>query len=196
MIRLWSTTSQGPTRFAGISTHSTFLAPLCASGKMPVPDITTENGRRLLTVHIDGDGFPSRAEILGTPLAGRVLLDEFVSRYRIPHAISVIEAEIAPHGLYPGNAAEMEDIARRIFAHARSRSPAIHSRTRSVGTTPSNTVFSSKQKRTKSIICRFPDTPSICNVKSSGRWITSATDSPPRGSLFAYCSGAEIPHPV
>lgn len=83
---------------------------------MPVPDTTTENGRRLLTAHIDGDGFPSRAEIPGTPLAGRVLLDEFLRRYRIPHAMSVIEAEVAPHGLYPDDAKEMEDIARRMFA--------------------------------------------------------------------------------
>jgi uncharacterized protein (TIGR01370 family) len=32
---------------------------------MPVPDVTTENGRRLMIVHVDGDGFPSRAEMGG-----------------------------------------------------------------------------------------------------------------------------------
>lgn len=36
----------------------------------PHPDTTTENGRRIATVHLDGDGFPSRAEIRGTPYAG------------------------------------------------------------------------------------------------------------------------------
>jgi len=93
-----------------------FLRAALRLPPMPVPDTTTENGRRLLTVHIDGDGFPSRAEIPGTPLAGRVLLDEFLTRYKIPHAMSVIEAEVAPHGLHPKDAAEMEDIARRMFA--------------------------------------------------------------------------------
>ncbi|MBN9422179.1 MAG: hypothetical protein BGO63_17160 [Candidatus Accumulibacter sp. 66-26] len=82
---------------------------------IPVPDVTTENGRRLLLAHIDGDGFPSRAELPGTPLAGRVLLDAILARYRIPHAVSVIEAEIAPHGLHPKDAGEMEEIARRMF---------------------------------------------------------------------------------
>lgn len=93
-----------------------FLRAALKLPPMPVPDTTTENGRRLLTVHIDGDGFPSRAEIPGTPLAGRVLLDQFLTRYRIPHAMSVIEAEVAPHGLHSSDAAEMEEIARRMFA--------------------------------------------------------------------------------
>ncbi len=93
-----------------------FLAGALDLPAMPVPDVTTENGRRLLLAHIDGDGFPSRGEFPGSPLAGRVLLDEVLKRYPIPHAMSVIEGEIAPHGLYPKDAAEMEDVARRIFA--------------------------------------------------------------------------------
>lgn len=83
---------------------------------MPVPDTTTENGRRLLIAHIDGDGFPSRAELPGTPLAGRVLLDDVLKRYPIPHAVSIIEGEIAAHGLHPQHAAEMEGLARAMFA--------------------------------------------------------------------------------
>lgn len=93
-----------------------FLAAALRLPAIPVPDVTTENGRRLLLAHIDGDGFPSRAEVPGSPFAGRVLLDEILSRYRIPHAMSVIEAEVAPSGLYPKESAEMEDIARRMYA--------------------------------------------------------------------------------
>jgi uncharacterized protein (TIGR01370 family) len=93
-----------------------FLRATLRLPDMPVPDVTTENGRRLLLAHIDGDGFPSRAELPGSPLAGRVLLDEILSRYRIPHAMSVIEAEVSPEGLYPRDSGEMEDIARRMFA--------------------------------------------------------------------------------
>lgn len=83
---------------------------------IPVPDVTTENGRRLLLAHVDGDGFPSKAELPGTPFAGEVLRREILERYRIPHTISVIEAEVSPQGLYPQWAAQLEGIARRIFA--------------------------------------------------------------------------------
>lgn len=83
---------------------------------MPVPDTTTENGRRLLFAHIDGDGFASRAELPGSPLAADVMRREIVEKYRIPHAVSVIEAETAPHGLYPDLSPELEDIARRLFS--------------------------------------------------------------------------------
>ena len=93
-----------------------FLAAALRLPAMPVPDVTTENGRRLLLAHIDGDGFPSRAEYPGSPLAAQVLYDEILTRFRIPHSVSVIEAEVAPHGLHPQDSAEMEAIARRIYA--------------------------------------------------------------------------------
>ncbi|MEO1767653.1 bifunctional glycoside hydrolase 114/ polysaccharide deacetylase family protein [Thiobacter aerophilum] len=81
----------------------------------PVPDVTTETGRRLLTIHVDGDGFVSRAELPGRPWAGEVLLG-FLKKHPLPHGISVIEGEIGPTGLYPQHSAELEGIARRIFA--------------------------------------------------------------------------------
>lgn len=92
-----------------------FLTQALRLPPMPVPDVTTENGRRLLMAHIDGDGFPSRAEMAGNPLASEVLLKEVLQKYRIPHTMSVIEAETAPDGLYPQQSAQMEDIARRMF---------------------------------------------------------------------------------
>lgn len=82
----------------------------------PVPDVTTENGRRLLLVHVDGDGFASRAELPGAPYAGAVLLERVLERYRIPTTVSVIQAEIAANGLYPELAPTLEPIARSIFA--------------------------------------------------------------------------------
>ncbi|TVO51408.1 bifunctional glycoside hydrolase 114/ polysaccharide deacetylase family protein [Denitromonas halophila] len=84
----------------------------------PVPDPTTASGRRLLMVHIDGDGFPSLGEFPGSPLAAQVLLDDVLKRYRIPHAMSVIEAEVSPQGLYPALATRLEGIARQMFALA------------------------------------------------------------------------------
>ncbi len=86
--------------------------------ELPVPDVTTENGRRLLMVHIDGDGFANKSELaLGHGRwAAEVLYDEILRRYAIPHTVSVIEGEVAPHGRYPEFSAELEPIARRIFA--------------------------------------------------------------------------------
>lgn len=93
-----------------------FLRAALALPEMPVPDTTTENGRRLMFIHIDGDGFPSLSERAGAPVAGRVLLDEVIARYRLPTTMSVIEGETAPHGLFPKLSPELENVARRIFA--------------------------------------------------------------------------------
>ncbi len=83
--------------------------------KMPVPDVTTEAGRRMLMVHMDGDGFISRAEIPGTPLAGEVVLNRFLKKYPIPMTISVIESEISPQGLHPDLSPAAEKLAKETF---------------------------------------------------------------------------------
>lgn len=93
-----------------------FFRRALALPQMPVPDVTTENGRRLMLVHIDGDGFVNLAEMAGTPFAGDVLLKQVLQKYRVPHSVSIIQGEIAPNGLYPKLAPELEQIARRIFA--------------------------------------------------------------------------------
>jgi hypothetical protein len=93
-----------------------FLARALALPAMPVPDVTTDSGRRLLLAHIDGDGFPSRAERAGSPMAGQVLLEDILARHRIPHTISIIEGETAPNGLYPQLSPALEALAKRIFA--------------------------------------------------------------------------------
>jgi len=95
-----------------------FLRRALALPLLPAPDFTTENGRRLMLVHVDGDGFPSRAEIPGTPFAGEVMLRDFLEKYRVPSTVSVIESEVAPDGLYPKDSPALEAIAKRIFALA------------------------------------------------------------------------------
>ncbi len=92
-----------------------FLQQALQLAPLPIPDITTENGRRLMFSHIDGDGFPSRAELPGSPLAAEVLLTQVLEKYRVPTTMSVIEAEVSPQGLYPAQSRQMEDIARRMF---------------------------------------------------------------------------------
>ncbi|MFO1244526.1 MAG: bifunctional glycoside hydrolase 114/ polysaccharide deacetylase family protein [Ramlibacter sp.] len=93
-----------------------FRAALKRRGDIPVPDVTTETGRRLLLVHVDGDGFPSRAELPGTPLASEVMLKEFLERYRWPSTVSIIEGEVGARGLYAALTPLMEKTARQIFA--------------------------------------------------------------------------------
>lgn len=93
-----------------------FLHAALGSPTAPVPDVTTESGRRLLLAHIDGDGFASRAEMPGSPYAADVLRREVLERYRIPHTMSVIEGETGAAGQYPQLSGDLEGIARRIFA--------------------------------------------------------------------------------
>ncbi|MFK7607559.1 MULTISPECIES: bifunctional glycoside hydrolase 114/ polysaccharide deacetylase family protein [unclassified Pseudomonas] len=96
------------------------FAFLQASLRLPVqprPDTTTENGRRIATVHIDGDGFPSRAEVRGTPYAGRHTLEDFIKPNPFLTSVSIVEGEISPRGMYPYLARELEPIAREIFAN-------------------------------------------------------------------------------
>lgn len=92
-----------------------FFKRALALPDMPAPDVTTSTGRRILMAHMDGDGFASNAEFPGSPLAARVMLEKIFEKYPIPTAVSVIEAETAPWGLYPAKSVEMESIAREIF---------------------------------------------------------------------------------
>lgn len=92
-----------------------FLKQAFGNPPRPAIDTTTENGRRILTVHIDGDGFVSRGEFPGSPFSAQVIQDEIIARYDIPHTVSVIEAETSPEGLYPGASERAERLARSIF---------------------------------------------------------------------------------
>jgi len=78
----------------------------------PMPDITTENGRRLWLSHIDGDAMPSWAELPGRFLGSEIIRDHIIEEYELPHTISVVEAE-----MYTEDRRErMEQTARDLFA--------------------------------------------------------------------------------
>lgn len=93
-----------------------FLRRALVLPEMPIPDVTTENGRRLMMVHVDGDGFASRAEFPGPEYSGEVLMKAVWERYGIPTTLSVIEGEVGPSGLYPKLTPRLEEIARKMFA--------------------------------------------------------------------------------
>lgn len=98
-------------------------AALRLPADMPVPDTTTENGRRLLMSHIDGDGFASRAEYSdnGTPntdaspqYSGDTLL-RLLRDSGMPTTVSLIEGEVSDEGPYKAFAAHLRTLGRKIF---------------------------------------------------------------------------------
>jgi len=81
-----------------------------------VPDVTTENGKRLLFTHIDGDGIMNRVEGDYERFSGDVILEEILKAYKIPHSVSVIGAEIDDNGLFPKISSQLQEIAKQMYA--------------------------------------------------------------------------------
>lgn len=84
--------------------------------EIPAADVTTESGLRILTSHVDGDGFPSKAWFPGKPYTAEVLLEHVFKKHNLPQTVSVIEGEVGKRGLYPEKSNELEAIARKIFS--------------------------------------------------------------------------------
>lgn len=93
-----------------------FLSRALQLPALPAPDVTTENGTRLLMLHVDGDGFANKADWVPHPYAGEVLEKEILKKYPFVTTFSVIEGEVAPHGMYPEHSANLLPIAKRILA--------------------------------------------------------------------------------
>lgn len=93
-----------------ILTDAMGLAPILA------PDTTTVSGRRMLTLHIDGDGFTSVAHFAGRPYAAEIIRDEVIKKYQLPLTSSIIQADIEPNGLHSADSPKLEKIAKEIFA--------------------------------------------------------------------------------
>ncbi len=82
---------------------------------LPMPDVTTENGKRLWMAHIDGDALPSWAEMPGRRLGAEVIQSEILNKYRMPHSISIVEAEMTSIKAYADRRARMFNVAKSIF---------------------------------------------------------------------------------
>ncbi|WP_413111890.1 endo alpha-1,4 polygalactosaminidase [Thaumasiovibrio sp. DFM-14] len=91
------------------------LTEVLGLAAIPAADATTEAGLRILTSHIDGDGFPSRAAFPNRPYTAEVIQKNILEKYAIPHTVSVIEGEIGATGLFPKQSHQLEAIARSIF---------------------------------------------------------------------------------
>ncbi len=82
---------------------------------LPAADVTTENGLRLLLVHIDADGFESRVERPGGPLGVTELRERILKKYRIPTTYSIITSTLGDRGVKQEQAQFYRDEARAVF---------------------------------------------------------------------------------
>lgn len=92
-----------------------YIKTALALPDIPVPDNSTENGRRLLTAHIDGDGFYNKSELDNKRFSPELITELFIKPSQLPHTVSIIEAEISPKGFKPELSNALEIIARQIF---------------------------------------------------------------------------------
>jgi hypothetical protein len=68
---------------------------------LPVPDVASQNGRRLMVPHISGEGFAVTTSLQGLPIAAEVMTGKILSRYSLPFTVSVCEGDI--RGISPGH---------------------------------------------------------------------------------------------
>jgi len=83
---------------------------------IPIPDPTTEAGRRILFVHIDGDGFIERVRTKPNLLSPRILIDEIYKKYKIPQTVSIIQGEIDPDGIAPKLNSTTKKLAKELYS--------------------------------------------------------------------------------
>jgi hypothetical protein len=108
---------EGPlTSYRWIINPFVFFTQALKLKPLPAPDVTTLLGRRLLIVHIDGDGFASRAEMPGNQYSGQVIYEQILKRYPVKATVSIIEGEVGAYGKWPKLSPALEAIARDIFS--------------------------------------------------------------------------------
>jgi uncharacterized protein (TIGR01370 family) len=93
-----------------------FLRKALHLPNVPMPDITTENGKRIWLAHIDGDALPSWAEMPGKRLGAEVIYDEILKPYDLPHSVSIVEGEMTQIDAYADRRARMFSTIRKTFA--------------------------------------------------------------------------------
>lgn len=82
---------------------------------LPAPTVTTENGSRLWLTHIDGDGMIEKTRFRSDEYAVETLYREILTRYPVPHSVSVIIGEVSKDGVAGSISERMEAGVRKIF---------------------------------------------------------------------------------
>ncbi|MEN3941395.1 hypothetical protein WJU23_08890 [Prosthecobacter sp. SYSU 5D2] len=85
---------------------------------LPVADVASQNGRRLMVPHISSEGFAAGTSLQGLPIAAEVMTERILSRYSLPFTVAVCEGDV--RGINPGHEARdalrYETAARALFA--------------------------------------------------------------------------------
>ena len=82
---------------------------------LPVPDTTTENGKRIFFSHIDGDGIMNRVEWNPKLFSGNVIYTDILKKYKVPISVSIVGAEVDSNGLYPKISPQLQAIVKDIY---------------------------------------------------------------------------------
>jgi len=90
-----------------------FLKDTLRLDDIPLPDPTTEAGRRILFVHIDGDGFVERVRTDMDKLSTEYLIEHIYNKYKIPQTVSLIQGEV--ESLFPKLTSKMKKIAKELY---------------------------------------------------------------------------------
>lgn len=93
-----------------------FLRKALKLPNVPMPDVTTEYGKRIWLAHIDGDALPSWAEMPGKRLGADVIYDDILKPYGLPHSVSIVEGEMTQIDAYADRRARMFSTVRKTFA--------------------------------------------------------------------------------
>ena len=93
-----------------------FLKDALRLDSIPVPDPTTEAGRRILFAHVDGDGFVERVRTNYNKLSPQMLISQIYKKYHIPQTVSIIQGEVDSIGLFPKLSPTMEKIAKELYS--------------------------------------------------------------------------------
>ncbi len=91
-----------------------FIKDALRLDNIPVPDPTTEAGRRILFVHVDGDGFVERVRTDRDRLSTEYLIEHIYKKYRIPQSVSIIQGEV--ERLFPKITEKMKKISRELYS--------------------------------------------------------------------------------
>ncbi|SKB05713.1 hypothetical protein SAMN02745166_04310 [Prosthecobacter debontii] len=86
--------------------------------RVPVMDVASQNGRRLLIPVVDSEGFTQSTTLQGLPLAAEALTERLLSRYSLPFTVAVCEGDLrgTNPGLDPRDTLRYEAAARAIFS--------------------------------------------------------------------------------
>jgi len=90
-----------------------FLKEALRLDDIPMPDLTTEAGRRILFIHIDGDGFIEQVRMDKELLSTEYLIEHIYKTYPYPQSVSLIQGEI--EYLFPKLTKRMEGIAKELY---------------------------------------------------------------------------------